>query len=424
MERKARIVIVGAGFGGLAAAKVLARARQEVILVDRVNYHLFQPLLYQVATAGLAATEIAIPIRSIFRRYPWVTVRMESLVGLEADRKRVLLAGGPLDFDYLILALGAVSNYFGHPEWEEFAPSLKSLEDAIEIRSLLLSNLEKAELVEDQGQRRALTTVVIVGGGATGVEMTGAVAELTRHALRGEFRRIRPEQTRILLLEAGPRVLPGFPEKLSRKAKEFLEALGVEVRLLSPVTTLGKGWVEVGRERIEAGAILWTAGVRANPIAKALGLPTDKGGRVLVEKDLSVPGYPYIFVIGDLAAVQDSQGRPVPQVAPAAIQMGEHAARVILWELQGQKSSRPLFRYRDKGTMATVGRSMAVAKIGWIECAGWFAWALWLFVHLIKLVGFHNKALVLFEWAWSYLTFRKGARVILACRKPLPQPSG
>ncbi|CAF0691543.1 NAD(P)/FAD-dependent oxidoreductase [Candidatus Methylacidithermus pantelleriae] len=418
MPGEARIIIAGAGFGGLAATRILARAHQKVTLVDQANYHLFQPLLYQVATAGLAATEIAIPVRSIFRRYPWVEARMDTVVGVELDAKRLLLSGGYLEFDFLILALGAVTNYFDHPEWEAYALSLKSLEDAIEIRSRILSALEKAEYEKDAAKRAALLTIVIVGGGATGVEMAGAVAELTRHALRGEFRHIDPARTRIVLLEAGPRILPTLPPDLSSKAQEFLQQLGVEVRLRSPVTALGEGWIEIGAQRIAAGTILWTAGVKANPLGKAFGLPVEPNGRVLVNPDLSVPGYPYLFVIGDLAAVRDASGKLIPQVAPAAIQMGEHAARTILAELEEKNTLRKPFRYIDKGTLATVGRSMAVAKIGWIQCAGWIAWILWLFVHLIKLIGFHNKALVLFEWTWSYLTFRKGARVILRYHRP------
>lgn len=413
----ARIVICGAGFGGLTAARTLGEELSrfslpaEVLLIDKENYHLFQPLLYQVATAGLSGPDIAIPIRSILRRYPQVTVRMEAVCGFDLDKRNVLLEGGTVAYDYLILSLGAVTSYFGRPGWEEHAAGLKSLSDAHGIRARLLLAFEEAENTEDPHRRMELLTAVIIGGGPTGVELAGAIAELARHAVRHDFRRIDPTKARILLIEAGPRLLAQFPEKLGRIAERKLQELGVEVRLCSPVQDLGEGSVTLATETIRAANILWTAGIAPHPLTATLPVSRDRMGRLLVLPDLSLPGHPKVFGIGDMVSVAG-----VPAIAPVAMQMGRHVAASVIRELSSgtiPPEQRTPFRYRNKGMMATIGRAAAIAWIGKAAFNGPIAWLAWLVIHLIFLIGFRNKAVVLFEWTWAYLTYRPGARIIL-----------
>ena len=410
MATRPSVVIVGGGFGGLAAARALARAPVDVTLVDRTNHHLFQPLLYQVATAGLSPAEIAHPIRRILRRQPNARVLLGEAVAILPAAKRVMLGDGALPYDHLILAAGAAHSYFGKAEWQRHAPGLKTLEDALEIRRRALLAFEEAEREEDAEARRQWLTFVVVGGGPTGVEMAGAFAEIARHTLSGDFRRIDPRSARVLLLEAGPRVLSSFPEDLSEKAKLQLEALGVQVWTGAPVSALDEAGVETGGDRIAARTVVWAAGVAASPLARSLGAPLDRAGRVLVLPDLTVPGQDAVTVIGDLARV-DQDGRPVPGVAPAAIQMGEHAALNVLRALRGEPR-RP-FRYRDKGSLATVGRRRAVAVLGRLRLSGPVAWLAWLGVHIFFLIGFRNRLVVLLTWAWAYFTSDRSARLIL-----------
>jgi NADH dehydrogenase len=404
------VVIVGGGFGGLAAAKGLARAPVEVTLLDRTNHHLFQPLLYQVATAGLSPAEIACPIRRILRRQRNTRVLLGEAVAIDPAARRVRLADGEIGYDYLILAAGAGHSYFGKDEWAVHAPGLKTLEDALEIRRRALFAFEEAERETDPEARRRALTFVVVGGGPTGVEMAGAFAEVARNTLAGDFRRIDPRTARILLVEAGPRLLPAYPEELSEKAKRQLEALGVKVWTGAAVTGVDASGVDVGGYRIDTRTVVWAAGVLASPLARSLGAPLDRAGRVKVLPDLTVPGLPSVFVIGDLASLEQD-GRPVPGVAPAAIQMGAHAARNVVRAVRGE----PLlpFRYRDKGSLATIGRKSAVADFGWVRLSGPVAWLAWLGVHIFFLIGFRNRFVVLFTWAWAYLTYERSARLIL-----------
>ena len=405
-----RVVIVGGGFGGLFAARALARAPVEVSLLDRTNHHLFQPLLYQVATAGLSPAEIAYPIRRILRRQANARVLLAEAVSIDPAAKRVLLADGEVPYDYLIVAAGAGHSYFGNDAWEAHAPGLKTLEDALEVRRRALLAFERAEREEDPEARRQWLTFVVVGGGPTGVEMAGAFAEVARHSLARDFRRIDPRAARVVLVEAGPRILPAYPEDLSEKAKLQLEALGAQVWLGAPVTAVDAAGVQVGADRLAARTVVWAAGVQAAPLARSLGVPLDRAGRVRVAPDLTVPGQPSVFVIGDLASLEQD-GRPVPGVAPAAIQMGEHAARNVVRGLRGEP---PLpFRYRDKGSLATVGRSRGVAVLGRLRLSGLVAWLAWLGVHIFFLIGFRNRFVVLFTWAWAYLTHDRSARLIL-----------
>ncbi len=413
-----RIVICGAGFGGLTAARSLGealsrsrRSQDQILLVDKENYHLFQPLLYQVATAGLSGPDIAIPIRSILRGYPQITVRMDRVRGFDLARRRLLLDGGVQPYDYLVLALGAVTSYFGHPTWSEHATGLKSLFDARRIRDQLLFAFEEAEGTEDPRKREELLTVVIVGGGPTGVELAGAIAELARRVLRRDFRRIDPTKARIVLIEMAPRLLSSFPETLGRIAEEKLRSLGVEIRLSSPVQDLGERSLVLAAERIRAASILWTAGIAPHPVAATLPTPRDRSGRLLVLPDLSLPDHPNVFAVGDMVSMPGVSG-----TAPAAMQMGRHVASLIARELASGRmplEKREPFRYRSKGMMAVIGRAAAVAWIGKAAFNGAVAWAAWLAIHLIFLIGFRNKAIVLFEWTWSYLTYRPGARIIL-----------
>jgi NADH dehydrogenase len=416
------IVVLGAGFGGLEFCKQFKDPNARITLVDRTNHHLFQPLLYQVATAGLSAPDIAQPIRSILSNRPNVTVLLDNVVDFNLAEKKVILEENTLTCDYLVLALGGCTSYFGHPEWEQFAPGLKSLEDALRIRNQVLLAFEKAETEPDIGEHDRLMTIVVVGGGPTGVELAGAFAELTRHVLKADFQHIDPAQARVMLIEAGPRILAHLPPELSESGRKQLGALGVQVRTSAKVKNISAGRVDLeGGETIFAANIIWAAGVAATPLAQKLGAPLDRAGRVKVNPDLSVPGHPEVFAIGDMALVLESDGQPVPGVSPAAMQMAKHVARIIENELAfGHAAGRPAFRYWDKGTMATIGRSAAVAKIGRIEFSGFVAWLAWLVVHLIFLVGFRNKAAVLFQWFYSYLTYKRGARIITAAVRPKP----
>jgi len=411
----AHVVVLGAGFGGLAFCKHFRRSDTLVTLVDRTNHHLFQPLLYQVATCGLSAPEIAQPIRSILSNRPDITVLLDQAVDFDLAHKQVFLERNTLDYDYLVLATGGLTGYFGHPEWEPFAPGLKTLADALRIRSRVLLAFEEAENETDPARRDRLLTMVIVGGGPTGLELAGAFAELARTVLRRDFRRIDPTQAKIILIEAAPRVLSNYPPDLSESAKRQLEALGVQVRTATPVKNIRAGVVELANgENLCAGNLIWAAGVSATPLTKKLGTELDKAGRVRVNPDLSVPGHPEIFAIGDLALVMDKAGKPVPGICPAAMQMGRHVARLIEDDLHSGagRAARPPFKYWDKGTMATIGRSAAVAWIGRLKISGYPAWLAWLFVHLIFLIGFRNRLAVLLQWTYSYFAYKRGARII------------
>ncbi len=415
-SKLAHIVVLGAGFGGLTFCEHFRESSARVTLVDRTNHHLFQPLLYQVAAAGLSAPEIAQPIRSILSDKPWIAVLLDEVKEVNLANRIVHLGDSVLAYDYLVLALGGVTSYFGHPEWEQFAPGLKTLDDALRIRREVLLAFEKAETEPDPGKHDRLMTVVVVGGGPTGVELAGAFAELARHVLKRDFRRIDPSQARIVLIEAGPRILAHLPEDLSASAKVQLENLGVQVRTNAMVKDIRPGQVELaGGDVIEAGNIIWAAGICASPITAKLGVESDRAGRVKVKSDLSLPGYPEVFAIGDLALVLDKAGKPVPGVSPAAMQMGRHVQRIIEDELTlpaGRPGSRPGFKYWDKGTMATIGRSAAVAQAGPFKFHGFVAWLAWLLVHLIFLIGFRNKLAVLLQWAYSYFAYKRGARII------------
>jgi NADH dehydrogenase len=416
----AHVVVLGAGFGGLAFCKHFQRSDTLITLVDRTNHHLFQPLLYQVATAGLSAPEIAQPIRSIFSDRPDITVLMDAVTRIDVAQKKVLLEKSALDYTHLVLALGGQTSYFGHPEWEQFAPGLKTLEDALRIRSDVLLAFEHAETENNSAERNRLMTVVIVGGGPTGVELAGAFAELARTVLKHDFRRIDPAQAHILLVEGTPRVLSHLPPDLSASAQRQLEALGVQVRTSTLVKNIRAGEIELaGGEIIRAGNILWAAGVSATPLTQQLGMELDKAGRVKVNPDLSLPGHPEIFAIGDMALVLGDDGKPVPGVSPAAMQMGRHVAEILRDELNSSsvKPSRPPFKYWDKGTMATIGRSAAVAQIGKMKLSGCPAWLAWLFVHLIFLIGFRNRLAVLLQWTYAYFAYKRGARIITKSEK-------
>ena len=405
------IVIVGGGFAGLWAARALARAPVRITLLDRGNHHLFQPLLYQVATAGLSAPNIAAPLRHILRRQKNVTVLLGEVAKIAPGEKRVQLGDGrALDYDQLLLASGATHAYFGHDDWATHAPGLKTLDDALEIRRRILTAFERAEAEDDPKRRAAWLTFAIVGGGPTGVELAGTLAEIARHTLHGEFRRADPRHARVLLLEAGPRVLSSFPQSLSQKARSQLEKLGVEIRTGVPVVQIDRDGVQLGDERIAARTVLWAAGVAASPLARDLGVPLDRAGRVLVMPDLSVPGHPDIFVAGDLASIQHD-GQSVPGVAPAAKQMGRHVARAIRARLQGHATAS--FRYRDFGNLATIGRMAAVVDLHGFKLSGLLAWWFWLAAHVFFLIGFRNRMVVLIDWAQAYWSYQRSARIIL-----------
>ena len=404
------VVIVGAGFGGLAAARALRRAPLRLTVVDRRNHHLFQPLLYQVATAALSPGDIAYPIRAILRSQKNATVLLAEAREVDAARRELQLEEERLAYDYLILATGARDNYFGHDPWSRLAPGLKSLEEALEIRRRILLAFERAERETSEERRRTLLTFVIVGGGPTGVELSGAIAEISRHVIVSDFRRIDPRDARIVLIEAGPRILSTYTEELSRKAEDSLLARGVEVRTSAAVTDIEPEAVVLSDERIAASTILWAAGVAASPLVRSLAAPLDRTGRVLVGPDLTVPGHPEIFAIGDAAAFLHQGGRPLPGLSPVAIQQGRHAAKNIVRAVSG--SARERFRYRDKGSLAVIGRADAVAQIAGLELSGLIAWLVWCFVHIFFLIGFRNRFVVMFEWAWDYFSFQRGARLI------------
>lgn len=409
------IVVLGAGFGGLTFCQHFRHPTARVTLVDRTNHHLFQPLLYQVATAGLSAPEIAQPTRAILAHRPNVSVLLDSVLDFDLTKRQVFLADRALSYDYLVLALGSCTSYFSHPEWEQFARGLKTLEDALRIRSQVLLAFEKAEDTPDAAELDKLMTIVVVGGGPTGLELAGAFAELTRKVLKRDFRRIDPTRSRIILIEAAPRVLSNFPPDLSASALRQLEHLGVQVRTSTPVESIRRGEVELASgEIIRAENILWAAGVSAVPLTKKLGAELDRAGRVKVKPDLSLPGHPEVFAIGDLALALQADGKPVPGVSPAAMQMARHVARIIQRELDRDVSSpqRPPFKYWDRGTMATIGRSAAVAWLGKLHFSGFFAWLTWLLVHLIFLIGFRNRLAVLLQWTYSYFAYKRGARII------------
>jgi NADH:ubiquinone reductase (H+-translocating) len=405
------VVVVGAGFAGLSAVQSLRRAPVRITLVDSANHHLFQPLLYQVATAGLSGPQIAAPIRYVLRQQRNCKVLMGTVERIDRERRIVELPGRELRYDWLVLATGSTHAYFGHDEWSRHAPGLKTLDDALLLRRRILLAFERAELATDADERDAQLTFVIIGGGPTGVELAGTLAEIARHTLRREFRASDPRTARVILVEAGERILSSYGEQLSDHAARQLRELGVDVRFGKPVTGIDADGVSIGDERITARTVIWAAGVAASPLARCLGAPLDRAGRVQVEPTLQVPGHPEIFVAGDLAALVDASGKPVPGVAPAAGQMGQHVAANLLRSLRGQLPQP--FRYRDRGSMATIGRRRAIADLGWIRLWGAPAWWSWLLVHLVFLIGFRNRVFVLVDWAWSYFTFARGARLIV-----------
>ncbi len=414
-QMKHRVVIVGAGFGGLNAATALAGADVQITVIDQKNYHTFQPLLYQVATAGLSPGEIAEPIRSILRRHKNVEVLMAEVTGFDLERRMVRMENQEVPYDSLIVAAGASHAYFGHDEWKDFAPGLKTVEDAIEIRRRVLLAFELAERQAAAGEPDDPLNFVVVGGGPTGVERAGTLAEIRSHALASDFRSIDPRRARILLIEGGARILPSYPEDLSRSALQQLERLGVEVLTSTMVTKIEPGVISMGSAKMNAAVILWAAGVAASSIGAKLGVPVDRAGRVLVQPDLSIAAHPEVFVIGGLAALQDPSGRMLPGVAPVAILEGRYVAKVIRNEIAhgGDISgARQPFHYWDKGSLATIGRAAAVAQFGPIHISGFMAWLAWLFIHILFLIGFRNRMLVFIQWAWSYFTYERGARLI------------
>ena len=404
------VLIVGAGFGGLYAAKALKGAPVHITVIDRRNHHLFQPLLYQVATAGLSPGDIAHPIRAILSRQRNVRVLLAEAVGVNLAGRKVELADAELSYDFLILAPGGRHADFGHADREQWAPGLKTLEDALEMRRRILLAFEKAEREADEARRRELLTFVVIGGGPTGVELAGAIAEISRQVMVRDFRAIDPREARIILIEGGPRVLATYPEDLSADAAAALQKLGVEVRTNSVVTSVDAAGVLVAGQKITAATTLWAAGVEASPLARSLGTKLDRAGRVIAEPDLTVPGHPEVFVIGDLASLPDEHGKPLPGVAPVAIQQGKHAARNIIRACQGL--SPETFHYFNRGSLATIGRAAAVADLGRLKFSGALAWLAWLFIHIFFLIGFRNRFVVVFEWAWAYFTYQRAARLI------------
>ena len=409
-QQPPRVVIVGGGFGGLEAAKKLACKNVRLTVIDRTNYHLFQPLLYQVATAALSPADIAAPIRAILHKCNNVEVMLAEVQSVDVNTRVVHAGDLAVQYDYLILATGARHSYFGHPEWEHLAPGLKSLEDAVEIRRRILLAFEFAEKISDPAARAAAMTFVIIGGGPTGVEMAGAIAEIARHTLARDFRHIDPSSARVVLIESEPQVLAAFPEDLRTSAMKQLQDLGVEVRAGVHATDLTEAGLRVGDEFIPCRVKIWAAGNNASFVGKSLGVRIDRVGRVIVQNDLTIPGHPEVQVIGDLANLTGKDGKPLPGVSPVAMQQGRHAARNILNIIEGRKPQR--FWYFDKGNMATIGRNKAVADLHVLHLSGLPAWVAWLFVHIVFLVGFRNRVAVLFQWAWAYLTFNKGARLI------------
>ena len=410
MNSKPHVIIVGAGFGGLEAAKKLGGKDVRVTVIDRTNYHLFQPLLYQVATAALSPADIAAPVRAILSRCRNVEVILAEVQSVDVEAKEVKTVDLEIDYDYLIIATGARHSYFGHNEWEKLAPGLKSLEDAIELRRRILLAFEYAEKTPDEAARRAAMNFVIIGGGPTGVEMAGAIAEISRYTMARDFRHIDPSQARVILIEGEPRLLGAYPPDLSESARKQLADLGVEVRTSTRATNITEAGVQIGDEFIPCRVKIWAAGNNASFVGKTLAAPADKFGRVIINDDLTIPGHPEVQVIGDLANFTHQTGEPLPGISPVAMQQGRHAARNVLAMIKGRKPQR--FRYWDKGTMATIGRNKAVADLKFVHLSGLPAWLAWLLVHIIFLVGFRNRLLVLIQWAWAYLTFDKGARLI------------
>src|SRR5215216_1533038 len=405
------VVILGGGFAGLYAARGLRRAPVQVTLIDRRNHHLFQPMLYQVATAALNPSDIAAPIRSVLRSQANAEVLLAEVSSIDVSNRRVVLTdSSQIPYDYLIVATGARHSYFGHNDWERLAPGLKSLEDAVEIRQRVLLAFERAERETDTVRRHAFLTFVIVGGGPTGVEMAGAVAEIRRYALRRDFRHIDPAEATVMLLEGGPRLLPSYPPSLSDQAKQKLRRLGVEVRTETFVTDIRPGWVTAAGWVIPTQTVIWAAGNTASPVLKTLGAPLDRMGRAIVEPDCTIAGHPEVFVLGDAAAFDHQEGGPLPEICPVAIQMGEYTGAVIEGDLAGRP--RRAFRYWDKGQLAVIGRGQAVADIWKLHFGGFIAWLVWIFVHVFFLIGFRNRVLVMLQWAWSYLTYSRGARLI------------
>ena len=415
------VVIVGGGFAGIYAARALRRTNVRITLVDRKNHHLFQPMLYQVATAGLNPADITAPIRSIVRRQKNVEVMLGEAIAVDAAARALRLAdGGSLTYDYLLLCTGARHSYFGHDDWEPFAPGLKSLEDALEIRRRVLTAFERAEREPDPVKRHAHLTFVVVGGGPTGVEMAGAVAEIRSFALKRDFRHIDPRDATVMLLEGGTRILSSYPESLSAEAKRELRTLGVDVRTETFVTDIKAGAVQAAGWTIPTNTVIWAAGNVASPLLKTLGTPLDGQGRALVQPDCSIPGHAEVFVLGDAAALVE-EGRTLPGICPVAIQMGQHAARAIQSDLAGRP--RESFSYWDKGQLAVIGRGQAVADIGRLHFGGFVAWLLWIFIHILFLIGFRNRVIVLLEWAWAYATYQRGARLITDPWRPASPPT-
>jgi NADH dehydrogenase len=404
------VVIVGGGFGGLYAARALGNVPVQVTLLDRRNHHLFQPLLYQVATAALSPGDIASPIRWILRHQKNAEVLLADVRRIDAGRRTIVLADGEMSYDFLILAAGATHAYFGHDEWRQAAPGLKTLEDALDIRRRVLLAYERAEREGNPSKREALLTFVVIGGGPTGVELAGALAEISRQSLARDFRHFDPGSARIILVEAGPAILTAFPESLREAARKHLAKLGVEVRTGTVVIGVADGRVEAGGSTIKAATVLWAAGVAASPVGATLGVPTDRAGRVIVQPDLTIAEHPEIFVIGDLASFTGPNGKPLPGVAQVAIQMGRHAARNISRALDGQPYHA--FVYRNLGNMATIGRAAAIADFGWLRLKGWIGWLAWLFVHIMNLIGFRNRVVVLVQWAWAYFSYQRAIRLI------------
>ena len=403
------VVIIGGGFGGLYCAKALKRAPVRITVIDRRNFHLFQPLLYQVATASLSPADIAAPIRGVLRKQRNVDVWMGEVVDIDVDQRIVKLEDATVSYDYLVLATGATHAYFGHPEWAQRAPGLKTIDDATEIRRRFLVGFEEAEREADESARRRQLTFVIVGAGPTGVELAGAMAEIARKVIPSDFRAIDTASARIILLEGGPRVLPAYPEVLSAKAQRQLEKLGVEVRTDALVTKIDGDAVHIGEERIDAHNVYWAAGVAASPLGAKLGGETDRAGRVLVNPDCALPGHPEVFVIGDLAHLEEG-GKLLPGVCQTAMQMGEHVARMVANDVKGK--TRHPFHYNDKGSLATIGRAAAVADIRGFHLSGLLAWLIWVFVHIMYLIGFKNRIVVMIQWAWAYIGYRRGIRLI------------
>ncbi len=413
MVRKSltRIVIIGAGFGGIQTALHLKNVDAQIIVIDRSNHHLFQPLLYQVATAGLSPGDIAIPIRRILRAQKNTEVIMAEVSGIDKQTKEIMTDSGAIPYDYLIIATGAVNSYFGNDGWAEYAPGLKTIEDARLIRGKILSAFELAEIEQDVEKKKSLLSFVIIGGGPTGVEMAGSIAELSHYVLRDEFRHIDPREARIILIEAGTRILANFPEDLSKNATQELQALGVEILTGIPVANIDSTGVRLGNELIASHTIIWAAGVQASPAASWLGAEHDRSGRVKVGADLILPGFENIFVIGDAAFSIGDDGKPLPGLSPVAMQQGRYVAKLLKRKLTGESKFKP-FRYLDKGSMATIGRSRAVAVFKGLRLTGFVAWLIWLFVHIFYLIGFRNRFIVMFEWAYAYITYQRGVRII------------